>query len=171
MTKPEVPDISAMLAEPQQQHHWLEKFVGEWTYEGEAAMEPGQPAMKFSGTESARSIGGLWTVAESKGEMPDGGTATMIITLGYDTLKKRYVGTWVGSMMTYMWVYEGSLDTTGKILTLDSVGPSTAVPGTMTRSQDIIEFVDDNYRVLRSQLLGDDGQWHQVMEAHYRRKS
>ena len=42
--------------------------------------------------------------------MPDGGPATMIMTLGYDPAKKRFVGTFIGSMMTNLWVYEGELE-------------------------------------------------------------
>jgi Protein of unknown function (DUF1579) len=31
--------------------------------------------------------------------------------------KKRFVGTWIGSMMTYMWVYDGELDRSERVLT------------------------------------------------------
>ena len=47
-----------MKTEPQREHQWLQKLVGEWTYEGEASMEPDQPREKFTGTESVRSLGG-----------------------------------------------------------------------------------------------------------------
>jgi uncharacterized protein DUF1579 len=46
------------------------------------------------------------------------------MTLGYDPEKKQYVGTWVGSMMSYLWVYDGSLDAEEKVLTLNAEGPS-----------------------------------------------
>jgi hypothetical protein len=98
------PDPSSkMKTEPQKEHQWLNRLVGEWTYEGEATMEPGKPPEKFKGTESVRSVGGLWVFFEGRGEMPDGGEATTFMTLGYDPQKGRYVGTWVGSMMTYLW--------------------------------------------------------------------
>ncbi len=32
-----------MKAEPQKEHEWLHKLVGEWTCEAEASMEPGKP--------------------------------------------------------------------------------------------------------------------------------
>ena len=38
-----------MKTEPQKEHQWLQQLVGEWTYEAEATMEPGQPPSKFEG--------------------------------------------------------------------------------------------------------------------------
>jgi hypothetical protein len=159
-----------MHAEPQQEHHWLQKLVGEWAYESEALMGPDQPPAKFTGTESVRSLGGLWVLAEGQGEMPGGGTATMLMTLGFDPQRKRFVGTWIGSMMTNLWVYDGRLDAAGTVLTLDAEGPSMAGDGKTAKYQDVIEVKSADHRVLASQMLGDDGKWHRFMTAHYRRK-
>jgi hypothetical protein len=161
---------ACMMAEPQKEHEWLQKLVGEWTYESEATMEPGKPPERFSGTENVRSLGGLWILAEGQGEMPGGGTATTMMTLGYDPQKKRYVGTWVGSMMTYLWVYDGELDAAERVLTLNAQGPSMATEGKIAKYKDVIEFRNDNHRVLASHMLGDDGQWRGFMTANYRRK-
>ncbi len=159
-----------MQPEPQKEHHWLHKLLGEWTYEHECLPEPGKPPQKATGTESVRSIGGLWVACEGHGQMPGGGAAITIMTLGYDPANKRFVGTFIGSMMTYLWVYEGELDAAGKVLTLDTEGPSFAGDGKTTKYQDIIEFKSDDHRVLTSKCLGDDGNWQHFMTAHYRRK-
>jgi hypothetical protein len=135
----------------------------------EASMGPDQPPMTSKGSEVVRSLGGLWTVAEGKGEMPDGKPATMIMTLGYDPLKKRYVGTWIGSMMTHLWIYDGEIDASGNVLTLAADGPSFTDPNATAKYRDVIEFKSDDHRVLTSHLLGDDGKWTQFMTAHYRR--
>ena len=129
-------------------------------------MEPGKPPAKFTGTESVRSIGGLWVMCEGRGEMPGGGTATTIMALGYDPVKKRYVGTFLGSMMTHLWVYEGGLDAAGKALTLDTEGPNFAAGGRMTMYKDVIEFKSDDYRVLTSRTLGEDGKWQGFLTAN-----
>ncbi len=156
-------------AESQKEHQWLQKLVGEWTYEGDAVMEPGKPREKFEGTESVRSIGDLWVLGEGRGEMPDGSPATMIITLGYDPLKRRYVGTWIGSMMTHMWVYDGELDADEKVLTLSSDGPSMKKEGKLGKFKDVIEIQDDDHRTLTGNMLGEDGKWQELMTARYRR--
>jgi hypothetical protein len=159
-----------MKAEPQKEHQWLQKLVGEWTSEVEATMEPGKPPETFKGTESVRSLGGLWVLAEGQGEMPGGGHATTLMTLGYDPQKQRYVGTWIGSMMAYLWVYDGALDAAERVLTLESEGPGMAPGAPMAKYRDVIAFKSDDQRVLTSHMLGDDGQWHQFMTANYHRK-
>jgi Protein of unknown function (DUF1579) len=159
-----------MQTEPQQEHQWLQKLVGEWTYESDCITEPGQPRSKFKGSERVRSLGGLWILAEGQGEMPGGGTATTMMTLGYDPRKQRYVGTWVGSMMTYLWVYDGELDAAGRALTLNAEGPNMVAEGKMAKYKDVIEIKSEDHRVLTSHMLGDDGEWHELMTANYRRK-
>ena len=159
-----------MNTEPQKEHQWLQKFLGEWTSEAEATMEPGKPPEIFKATESVRSLGGLWIVAEGQGEMPGAGSVVTILTLGYDPQKKRYTGTWIGSMMNHLWVYDGGLDAAERVLTLDTVGPGRADQSKMDRYRDVIEFKSDDHRVLTSHHLGDDGTWRPFMTAHYRRK-
>ena len=39
-----------MNPEPQKEHQWLERLVGEWTSESEAIEEPGKPPAKQTGT-------------------------------------------------------------------------------------------------------------------------
>jgi len=159
-----------MRTEPQKEHQWLQKLVGEWTYESEAACEPGKPPEKATGSESVRSLGDLWVLCEGRGEMPGGGMATTLMTLGYDPQKRQFAGTWVGSMMTHLWVYDGSLDTAERVLTLNADGPDFTVEGKLAKYRDVIEFKSDDHRVLTSHVLSDDGAWHEFMTAHYRRK-
>jgi hypothetical protein len=162
--------MTMMNVEPQAEHRWLHKLVGEWTSEAEMSMEPGKPQEKCMGSETVRKLGDLWVLCEGRGDMPGGGTANMLMTLGYDPQKRRFVGTWVGSMMTWLWIYDGSLDAAQKVLTLSSDGPDFKVEGKLAKYRDVIEFKSDNHRVLTSHVLGDDGKWNQFMTAHYRRK-
>ncbi len=41
----------------------------------------------------------------------------------------------------------------------------------MAQYHDVIEIVSPDHRILRSLAQGEDGQWVQFMEAHYRRKA
>ena len=162
-----------MKTEPQKEHQWLERFVGEWTMEADPTTETAETAepgqSQGAWTESVRSLGGRWILFEGKGPMPGGGAATTVMTLGYDPRRQRYVGTWIGSMMDHLWVYEGTLD--GNVLTLDSEGPSFDPDdqGKMAKYKDVIELESDDRRVLTSHKLGDDGEWSVFMTASYRR--
>jgi hypothetical protein len=160
-----------MNAEPQKEHQWLQKLVGEWTYEAECNMGPDQAPHKSKGSETVRTLGGLWVVCEGQCEMPGVGSGTTMMTLGYDPQKKRYVGTWIGSMMTHLWSYDGELDAAGKVLTLNAEGPDMCTEGKIGKYRDMIELKSDGQRVLTSHMLGDDGKWHQFMTATYRRKT
>ena len=168
-TTTETTQQGCAMAEPQQEHRWLERLVGNWTFESECDMEPGKPREKFKGTQTIKSIGGLWIVGESEGEMPGGGIGKMILTLGYDPQKKRYVGTWFGSMMTALWVYDGERDAAGKVLTLNTEGPSFAGDGTLAKYRDTVEVVSDDHYILKSAVNGEGGQWTEFMVANYRR--
>lgn len=160
-----------MQAEPQTEHAWLQSLVGEWTYEIESVMVPGEASGTMKGRETVRSLGGLWIVAEGESEMPDGGVASSRMTLGYDPAAQHFVGSWVGSMMTHQWIYRGRRDAAGKVLTLDTEGPSFAGDGTTTRYQDVITVESPDHRILTSRVMDADGSWRQFMTGHYRRRA
>lgn len=157
-----------MFAEPQKEHRWLEQLLGEWSVTSDMPEASGDDSQPW--IERVRSLHGLWVVAEAEGEMPGGGGATTIMTLGYDPRRQCYVGTWIGSMMTHMWVYEGTLDDSGKVLTLDCEGEDFEQPGRMTRYQDIISIESPDHRLLTARMQAADGSWKQVMQADYRRR-
>jgi len=160
-----------MKVEAQKEHHWLQKMVGTWTCESEATVEPGKPPSKWKGTETVRPLGEIWVLAEGQQNEENNSSCTGItmMTLGYDPQKKRFVGTFIGSMMTNMWLYEGTLDAAEKVLTLDTEGPSMSAEGKLTKYKDVIEFKSDNDRRMTSEMLGEDGKWQKFMTATYRR--
>lgn len=149
--------------EPQKEHQWLSRLLGEWSMTGEAMMGP-EP-QTFHGTERARSIGGVWVIVEGEGAVPEGGTSQSIMTLGYDPQKQRFVGSYLGSMMTNLWVYDGVLE--GDVLTLDTEGPG--MDGSPARYKDRIEFKSDDERVMTSHIQAADGSWTHIMTMTSRR--
>jgi hypothetical protein len=155
-----------MKVEPQDQHRWLEKLLGEWTTEMPDMSNADNPS-SIHGRETVRSVGGLWVIGEGEGEMPGGGVGRTVITLGYDTMANRFVGSFIGSMMTQMWIYQGQLE--GNRLVLDTEGPNFEQDG-LAKYQDVIEFVSDDHRTLQSRIQLPSGEWKHFMTAHYRRK-
>lgn len=164
----EAPGEAMMFPEPGEHHKWLEQLVGAWTFESEMGGE-GMPPMKATGTDTVRSLGGRWVICELKSEMPGMGAMQAVMTLGYDSETGKYQGTWIDTVSDLLWVYEGTLDPTGKILTLEAEGPNMMDPaGGRTRYHDVIEFKSAEHRTLTSSALVD-GEWVQFMTAHYRK--
>lgn len=158
-------------AEPLDEHRWLQRLCGEWTWESECSMGPGEPPMKVDGRESVRSFGGLFVIAEGRSNLGGAETQT-VMTLGYDPRIGRFVGTFMASSMTELWRYEGSLDPARRVLTLDTEGPDfSGDPAGRAKYQDIIELVSDDVKTLRSVVRQPDGTWKDFMTATYRRKS
>lgn len=157
------------MEKPQAEHEWLQKFVGEWDSVTEMACGPtGEPA-KVKGTMRVRSVGGFFIHGESDAEMPDCGDFTSFITLGFDAQAGKYVGTWFGSMMTKLWVYDATRE--GEKLILASEGPSFETPGKTAMYHDIVELVSEDHHTLTARFLGEDGNWKEMMKTDYYRKS
>lgn len=156
------------MPKPQKEHEWLQQLVGEWDYNAEATMAPGEPPMKCSGTEKIRMLGGFWLISEGTIESMGTSNRTMM-TLGYDPEKKKYIGTWIDSMTNHMWIYEGTLDPTGRILTLEAEGPNFTTPGETSTFRDVIEIKSRDHKVLTSSVQTDEGEWVTFMRGEYRR--
>lgn len=152
-----------------EEHRWLGQLVGDWVYETTAVMGPDEPRATFKGSDQVRAIGDFWIVAEGVGEMPGGGTARMMMTLGYDPRRKRFVGTFIHAAMSFLWPYDGQLDAARRVLTLDSEGPAMHDPSKTARYRDVITLIDDGERTFSSMVQGDDGQWTEFMSTRYRR--
>jgi hypothetical protein len=156
-----------MHVDPQAEHRWLQRILGSWSFDSTCSMGPGQPPGQFNGKETVRALGDIWVIGEGEGEMPGGSIGRTIITLGYDPLKARFTGSFIGSMMTHFWLYEGQLQ--GDTLTLDAEGPSFTDPATMAQYQDIVTLRSDDERILTSRVKNPDGNWTEFMTATYRR--
>ncbi len=155
---------------PTQEHQWLKQLVGEWETVSEMSMGPGQDPIKCTGTETVRSFGDYWVISEMKGQLPTGEPMEGRITMGYDPGKKAFVGTWIDTALPTMWVYEGSLDESGKVLTLRCEGPDFTQPGKTANFKDVTEFKGPDHRVVTSWAEGPDGSWIQFATMDMRRK-
>lgn len=170
-TEPTTQQQHPEMARPQKEHRWLEKLVGTWSATSTLSAEPGAAPKTYRGTEKVRSLGGLWIVAETQSEMPGGTTGEMVMTLGYDPDQGHYMGTWVGSMMNWLCVYEkGEVDASGRKLSLYSKGPSMTGEGGTRNYRDVIECIDDDTRTLIGQVQNERGEWEDMMKVDYRRE-
>lgn len=148
---------------------WLKQLEGEWTIESQSSDIPGQPAMKSTGTDKTRMLGSNWSISEIAGSMGET-KFEAVMTLGFDAEKKKFVGTWVDSMQTHLWHYVGTLDKTGRILTLDCEGPSFEDPKKTSKYRDTIEIKSKDHRTLSSSVETPDKGYTTFMTSNIRRK-
>ena len=154
---------------PVKEHQWLQQFVGEWETHSEATMGPDQQPLKCEGSMTTRMLGGFWVINEIKGDMA-GTTMSGLQTIGYDPDRKKYVGTWVDSMMNYLWKYEGTVDKSGKKITLEAEGPNFMAAGKLTKFRDAYEFKSADQIISTSSMQTEDGQWITFMTGTMQRK-
>jgi len=151
-------------AEATEGHRWLHQLVGEWTFEGECKTPEG--VNKQSGRQTVKTFGDLWIISEMETDM-EPAPMKSIITLGFDPEKAKFVGSFIATMMSSFWVYEGTLDAGGKILPLASKGPRFDGKG-QADYVDVIEFVNKDEYLFRGRIL-DDGNWIEFMTSRYTR--
>ncbi len=159
------------FSKPREEHRFLEKLVGDWIITSSSSHEdydPADPAKVW--TETVRSVGGLWFVAEGRGVTPGGTPATTVMTLGYDPRAGHYVGTWIGSMMDTFWVYKGWVEPDGRTLTLEAEGPDFEGPSKTAVYRDVIKFHDDDRRQFSGSVRQPDGSFKTFMTSEMLRR-
>lgn len=157
------------MPKPVKQHEWLAQLAGEWESTMKCIAEPGKPPIEGKGSEKARMLGGFWVVSEGQGEMM-GTVFSNILTLGYDPGKKTFTGTWVDSMTSTLWHYNGTLDEATNTLTLESEGPCPMQGGKICKFKEVIAIKDKDTKTFTSHIQGDDGNWMEMMSATSTRK-
>ena len=162
-------EVMEMGTKPVPEHQWLQNLVGEWRVTSEMTMGPDQPAYKSEGTESVKSVGGLWAFGEGQLAMPGGAAMTHYFALGYDVSFKEYRGCWLASMSSHLWQYVGELSADGKTMTLSGVGPSMTKDGETANYRDVIDILNENHWTLTSSSQDESGEWREGMKAHYTR--
>ncbi len=154
----------------EEEHKWLQQYVGEWNVTSETKMEPGAEPTKTTSTESVRPIGPLWVLAEGSANA-DGKPFRSVLTLGYDPEEESFVGTWIDSATPYLWTFAGKLDEAKKVLTLETEGPKWGVVGTKAKYREQHEFVNPNHRTTASSIQNDDGTWFTFLRTECHRKN
>jgi len=126
-------EAKAQMPPPGPEMDVLKKDVGEWDVEIKIWAAPGAEPTVSKGSESTRMFGGYWTISDFEGNMM-GLDFKGHGNYGYDTKKKKYVGTWMDSLGPYMMLTEGDYDKETQTLTMvgDSPGPDGVTMATYT---------------------------------------
>lgn len=151
---------------PAKEHAWLQRFVGDWDAEIEAFTGPDKPPMKSKGRCQVRALGGLWIIEEGHNEAM---RFSFVYTLGFDPEKNKFVASWTDTMFAHLWTYEGTVDATGNVLTMETEGPFPMTPGKHARFRDVTTFKTPDHRVYTSSIQ-QGAEWVPMMTVNLRRK-
>lgn len=164
------PGTTSAPAAPPRDHEWLKRLVGEWDVQFKMYMQPDQPPVESTGTDSVRTLGEHWIIAETKTTMM-GASYHGVLSLGYNALKKQFNGTWIDSFGGQLWVYKGTLNDAGDTMTLETEGPSlTQGPDKTARYKEVHQIKSKDSRTFTSSMEKEDGTWMKIVTIEYRRK-
>ena len=124
--------------------------------------------MEGTGTcEQKMLLDGQYLQQEYTGEMMRS-TFTGINVIGYDNYTKTYVSTWIDSMSTGIYCFEGTASANGKTITQKSSYDDPVRGPTLWRS--VTRLVDDNTLQYEMYLTSKRGKKEKMMEMTITRK-
>ena len=139
-----------------------------WITKTKAWMEPDKPPMEGTGTcEQKMLLDGRYLQQEYTGEMM-GSPFTGINVIGYDNHTKKYVSTWIDSMSTGIYYFEGTASADGKTITQESSYDDPVRGPMVWRS--VTRIVDDNTLEYEMYLTPKGGKEEKMMEMTVTRK-
>ena len=161
-------EVYTKLATPGAPHKLLASMVGSWTTKTKSWMEPNKPPMETTGTcEQKMILGGRFLQQEYTGDMM-GNRFTGINVIGYDNHTKKYVSTWIDSMSTGIYFFQGTASPDGKTITQESNYDDPVRGPMIWRS--VTRIVDDNTLVYEAYGIGKGGKEEKMAEMTVTRK-
>jgi len=137
----------ARSAAPDEHHKLLEPLVGKWNTQAKQWLGDPKPETSTGHSETKWILGGRF-VEEMYDSDIFGKPFQRQGVMGFDTRTKKYVATSVDTWGTWITVEEGSIDSTGKILTLTAQDYDSATG--KTRPIKFIYNIDTNdHHVMR----------------------
>jgi hypothetical protein len=106
------------LATPGPHHESLEQMVGNWKTITKTWQGPGDPQVSEGKTVNKAVLGGRFIEMTYKGDYMGQPFEGFGLT-GYDNQAKKVVTVWADTMSTAMTLSRGTLDTSGKVITME----------------------------------------------------
>jgi hypothetical protein len=156
------------MPQPVREHEMLKEHVGTWRVECTYFMDPSQPPMQVTATETIEMLGPFWTRslfrADLGGFMIEGSA-----TVGYDPEKGKWVSTWIDNGMPHLFYFEGDLDEEAGALEMTGKGPSP-IDGNPTTYRTVETVVGPNERTVDMYYTLPTGDELQMFAYRYTRK-
>lgn len=155
---------------PTKQHEAMAFEVGTWDAEVSMWMSPDAEPMKNKAVEKNELLGKMWLMSQFEGEF-GGEKFTGRSALGYDPIKKKFIGGWVDSMSPFMMQMEGDYDEGTQTLTMMGEGIDV-MTGKSAKHKLVTEYHSENEKTftMYQHDEGGDDEWRKTMEIKYTRR-
>ncbi len=161
-------EVYKKVGTPGAPHKLLANLSGSWTTKTKAWMSPDNPPMEGTGTcEQKMILDGRYLQQEYSGEMM-GSPFTGINLIGYDNHTKKYVSTWIDSMSTGIYYFEGKASVDGRTITQESSYDDPVRGPAVWRS--VTRIGDDKTLKYEMYLTSKGGKKEKMMEMTVTRK-
>lgn len=159
-------EIYQKIATPGAPHQMLASMAGSWHTRTKVWKEPGKPPMESEGSSEQKMIlGGRYLHQEFTGDMM-GAPFSGIGVTGYDNNMQRYVSTWMDSMSTGIFFFEGTAER-GTITQYARYDDPVKGP---VRWRSVTKIVDDDTHLFEMHVTDKSDKEEKMMEITYTRK-
>jgi hypothetical protein len=158
------------FTKPTREHEAMAYEVGTWDADVSMWMSPDAEPMKSKAVEKNEMLGKMWLMSQFEAEF-DGEKFTGRSALGYDPIKKKYVGGWVDSMSPFMMRMEGDYEVGAHTLTM--IGEGTDVmTGKPAKHKMVTEYEEDKktFTMYRQADSEGEDEWQKTMEIKFTRR-
>jgi hypothetical protein len=168
MSMNEMMEVYKKLATPGAPHRLLAKWAGSWTTRTRAFTGKDEPSVESTGTcEQKMLFDGRYLQQAYTGEMM-GSPFTGINLIGYDNHTGKYVSTWIDSMSTGIYCFEGSASADGKTITQECSYDDPIRGPLVWRS--VTKIVDDETLAYEMYITPREGKEEKAMEMTLNKK-
>lgn len=162
-------EIYSKLANPGFPHQQMAKLAGSWTTRTKAWTGPDEPPVETTGTcEQKMLLDGRYLQQEYTGEMM-GKPFRGINVIGYDNHYRKFVSTWIDSMSTGIYYFEGSASGDVRTITQECSYNDPVRGPVVWRS--ITKIIDDNTLEYEMYLIPKGGPEEKAMEMTVTRRT
>jgi hypothetical protein len=154
----------AKLAAPGPAHQVLLAMVGQFKADVTFFMGPNE--QKSTGVmRNSLVLGGRYLENRYQG---DAGDMAGIGFVGFDNAKQKYTGLWMDTMSTMIMVSQGTIDASGKVITMEATVDCPSHGGPQL-SRNVTTIVDNDRHTYEMYMPGPDGQQHKCLHIVYTR--
>lgn len=153
---------------PGAEHKLLKPFEGTFRAKVSLWMGPGDPVIHHGVMVSAFQVGGLFLHQDYVGDAAPGPWPAFLGKgyWGFNSTTKLYEGFWIDNASTMMQLETGTVDTCGKVWTMQSTFVHPHI-GQQVTKKSIIRLIDNDHHEMTTFIIGPDGKETRTMQIDY----